>query len=197
MGSKFQIDRRQVVKLGFSAGVLASLPYAGILLADDESAELLQFVSDSDSPIEDSQTGTLSQKEFQRLFTFCEYVNKVWQFDANLTQYGLQLRADMELKTTRRPSYLVEYRNALDLIELVARNTNSVEQAWLTLLFSDVTAANFGATKLGRARRFVFSEIIAHQIPISGAFKSFGLVNYRGYFGGPYASPGSYRRGAI
>ncbi|MBT5221141.1 MAG: hypothetical protein HOM16_16890, partial [Woeseia sp.] len=180
MGNKFQIDRRQLVKLGFSAGVLASLPYAGISLADDESDELLQFVSDSDSPIENSQTGTLSQREFQTLFTLCEYVNDVWQFDANLTQYGKLLRADLELKTTRRPSYLVEYRNALELIELVARNTDSVEQAWPTLLFSDVAAANFGATRLGRARRFVFSEIIAHQIPISGAFRSFGLVNYRG-----------------
>ncbi len=70
-------------------------------------------------------------------------------------------------------------------------------EAWPTLLFSEVAADNLGATKLGRARRFVFSEVIAHQIPISGAFKSFGLINYRGYFGGPYASPASYRRAVL
>lgn len=194
--NRFLIDRRQLVKLGFSTSVLASLPYAGIALASDESDEFLQFVSDSDAPFDSSQTGTLNQKEFQTLFTLCEYVDKTWQFDANLTQYGRQLRADLELKTTRRPSYLVEYRNALELIELGTRNADSIEQFWATLLFSDVTAEDFGATKLGRARRFVFSEIITHQIPLSGAFKSFGLVNYRAYFGGPYASPSSYRRGA-
>lgn len=197
MGNKFQIDRRRLVKLGFSASVLASLPYTSISLGDDESDELLQIVSDSDFPIESSRIGTLSQEEFRTLFTLCHYVNDVWQFDADLTQYRQQLRADLGLKTTRQPSYLIEYKNALELIDRVASNTGSFEQAWPTLLFSDVTDANFGATKLGRARRFVFSEVIAHQIPISGAFKSFGLVNYRGYFGGPYASPGSYRRAVI
>ncbi len=190
MSSEFQIDRRKLIKLGFSASVLATLPVARIVLADDVTDALLRFVSDSESPVESTQTGSLSQDEFDTLFSLCEYVDKTWQFGANMAQYRQTLRADLGLKTSRHPSYLAEYKSALELVELA-------EEAWPTLLFSEVAADNLGATKLGRARRFVFSEVIAHQIPISGAFKSFGLINYRGYFGGPYALPASYRRAVL
>ena len=83
------------------------------------------------------------------------------------------------------------------LIERVRQQSGSDDEAWLTLLFSEADSAEFAATQLGRARHWVFSEIVAHQIPISGAFKNFGFVNYRGYFGGPFASPNSYRRAVL
>ena len=80
---------------------------------------------------------------------------------------------------------------------MVVGTTSSVEQAWASLLFSDFDVENFAATKLGRARRLVFSELITHQIPMSGAFKNFGLWNYSGYFGGSFTAPESYRKGAV
>ena len=95
----------------------------------------------------------------------------------------------------KEPSYLTEYEHAIELVNLLVKRGESVEQAWSSLLFANFGDENFESTKLGRARNFVFSEIITHQIPISEGFKSFGLVNYRGYFGGPYTSPDSYRRG--
>lgn len=187
MNSEFKIDRRRLIKMGFSASVLATLTNVRLAFADDVTDTLLRFVSDSESPVDSARVGSLSREEFQSLFSLCNYVDTVWEFGANMPRYQDQLRADLELKTTRQPSYLAEYESALELIELT-------EEAWPTLLFAELDADDFGSTKLGRARQFVFSEIIGHQIPISGAFKSLGLINYRGYFGGPYALHASYRR---
>ena len=111
--------------------------------------------------------------------------------------YFNRLRADLDFKTNEEPSYLTEYKHAVELISMMVGTTSSVEQAWASLLFSDFDVENFAATKLGRARRLVFSELITHQIPVSGAFKSFGLWNYSGYFGGSFTAPESYRKGAV
>lgn len=187
MSSEFTVDRRKLLKLGFSASVLATFPVAPIVFANDVTDALLRFVSDSESPIDCADVGSLSREEFNSLYSLCEFVDEVWEFGANMPRYREQLRADLELKTLRQPSYLAEYKSALELIKLA-------EQSWPTLLFSDVDTEEFSSTKLGRARQFVFSEIIGHQVPISGAFRSLGLINYRGYFGGPYALHASYRR---
>ncbi len=195
--SKLQIDRRQLLKLGLSSGVLASLPFACISLTQDDSAELLRFISDSDLPVDATRTGVLSQDEFDALSTLCGYVNEAWELDADMDIYVGRLRADLQFKTEEEPSYLTEYESAVELFNLVVGTTPGVEQAWASLLFSEFDVENFASTKLGRARRFVFSELIAHQIPMSGAFKSFGLWNYRGYFGGSFTAPESYRRGAV
>lgn len=190
MSDRFLIDRRKLIKLGISASVLATLPATRIVLADDVSDALLQFVGESESPVDSASVGSLQDSEFNSLFSLCEYVNSTWELSADMTLYRQLLRADLELKTTRQPSYLAEYRSAIELIELT-------EKDWPTLLFSEAGAENLSATRLGRARSFVFAEIIGHQIPISGAFKSFGLINYRGYFGGPYTMPASYRRAEL
>jgi len=195
--SKLFIDRRQLLKLGLSSGVLASLPFACVSLDNDDSAELLRFVSDSDVPVDATRTGVLSEDEFDALSTLCRYVNKAWELDADMPLHFNRLRADLQFKTEEEPSYLTEYESAAELFKLLGRGTSGVEQAWASLLFSEFDVENFGSTKLGRARRFVFAELIAHQIPMSGAFKSFGLWNYRGYFGGSFKAPESYRRGAV
>ncbi len=190
-----KIDRRQLIKMGLSAGVVAALPFGCVDLNDDDAGRLLEFVSDSDLPVDGKRTGTLTQADFDTLSTLCQYVDKVWELGANLDDYLAQLQVDLGFKTEEEPSYLTEYENAIELIQLLVRQSDSIEQAWASLLFSEFDAADFPHTKLGRARKFVFSEIVTHQIPISGGFKSFGLWNYTGYFGGAYTDPTSYRRG--
>lgn len=194
MNNKLWVDRRQLVKLGLSTTVLASIPFAGFSLADEVSGEMLREVSDLDLPVESSLTGVLEPEKSAALFNLCEFVDEAWQFKSDLAAYRPQFVADLELKTKVQPSYLTEYRHAVELITLARRNHPTIDQAWIFLLFSEADVEDFEYTKLGRARRLVFSEIVSHQVPISGAFKSFGLVNYRGYFGGPYSSPASYRR---
>ena len=191
------INRRRILELGVSASVLAVLPLVGACSAETLSKQLLQTISDAKGPIDEAVTGSLGRDEFASLATLCHFVDKAWELEANLPAYLGQLESDLGLKTSKPPSYLAEYRHALDLIELVSDASENIEQTWTTLLFAEFDMENFANTKIGRARRFVFSEIIAHQVPISGGFKSFGWVNYRGYFGGPYASPTSYTRGAL
>lgn len=191
------IDRRTLLKCGLSASLLTCLPLTGCSVEQDLSAELMRQVSDSDSVLNPDVTGQLSNAEFAALFSLCRFVDRAWSFEADLSGYKQVLRSDLDLKTGQRPSYLTEYQGAADLIDRVRQNSSSEDEAWLTLLFSAADSTGFEATRLGRARRWVFEEIVAHQIPVSGAFKKFGFVNYRGYFGGSFASPNSYRRAEL
>jgi len=197
MGTVLKIDRRALLKLGFSTGVLASVPLAGCVIADSTNDYLLEFVSDSEVPVNSDLTGVLNGEDFETLASLCKYVARAWQLPVGLDSYLGQLRVDLDLKTGKKPAYLTEYENAVQIVDKVRGEFDSDDQSWSSLLFAEFPANNLDSSRIGRARHFVFSEIIAHQIPISGAFKSFDLVNYRGYFGGPYTSPGSYRRGAV
>lgn len=193
--SRFIIDRRKLLRNGVPAGVIAALTVACGKITEDVSAFLLIFSDDSERPMKESRTGVLSPETFTVLASLSDYVNTNWSLGADMEIYHTQLQADLDLKTLIAPSYLTEYENAAELIERVNRHTSNTDETWALLLFSTFNVEGFSFTKLGRARRFVFSEMIKHQIPISGAFKSFGLTNYRGYFGGSYLSPDSYRRG--
>ena len=195
--TELKIDRRQLILMGLSSSVLAAIPLGCVKLGNDEADELLQFVSNSRSPVDAKRTGSLRQEDFEKLGGLCQYVNRAWELDADMVLYFNRLRADLDFKTSEEPSYLTEYKHAVELISMMVGTTSSVEQAWASLLFSDFDVENFAATKLGRARRLVFSELITHQIPVSGAFKSFGLWNYSGYFGGSFTAPESYRKGAV
>ena len=193
--NKLIINRRQFLKIGLSSGALAILPFGCVKVSDDDFSELLKFISDSDLPVNHQHTGELSNPDFYTLSTLCKYINQAWELTGDLDEYLDRLKGDLYFKTMEEPSYLTEYEHAIELVNLLVKRGESVEQAWSSLLFANFGDENFESTKLGRARNFVFSEIITHQIPISEGFKSFGLVNYRGYFGGPYPSPDSYRRG--
>jgi hypothetical protein len=195
--STLYIDRRRLLQLGLSSGVLAALPFGCISLTQDDSTELLRFVSDAEGPLDPTRTGVLSAEAFDALSSLGRYVNQVWELEADMPLYVDRLRADLQFKTEEEPSYLTEYDSAVELFKLVEGSSADAEQTWTSLLFADFDAEDFAATKLGRARHFVFHELIAHQMPMSGAFRSFGLWNYRGHFGGSYSAPESYRRGGI
>jgi len=194
---KAHIDRRQLLKLGLSSGALAALPLGCAMFHADAEAELLERVGDSPLPLEPTRKGRLRDGDFDTLTSLCRYVDENWQLQTDMALYLDRLKADLHFKTDAEPSYLTEYENAIRLVQLTTRGADDPDQAWATLLFAHFEAPRLEETKLGRARAFVFAELITHQIPISGAFKSFGLWNYRGYFGGSYANADSYRRGSV
>ena len=194
---KARIDRRQLLKLGLSSGVLATLPFGCVAFREDEEAAMSELVSDSPLPVDPARTGRLRDQHFDTLETLGRYVDKAWELKTDLDLYRDRLKADLHFKTDAEPSYLTEYVHAVELIQVASRAADEPDQAWATLLFARFDTPRFDDTKLGRARTFVFSELITHQIPLSGGFKSFGLVNYRGYFGGSYANDDSYRRGTL
>jgi len=195
--NEFTIDRRKLIKLGLSASALAFLPLGCLPLSEDKKGVFLKIISDTELPVNSDLTGKLTDLEFNTLASLCEYVNKVWKMTPDLDTYLKTLRSDLNLKTGEEPSYLTEYRNPVGLIDAVVDKDNDGDKGWTTLLFSEFEDANFQNTQLGRARRLVFSEMIAHFIPISGGFKSFGLWNYTGYYGGSYTSSESYRKATI
>ena len=192
---RVRLDRRALVKWGMSAGTIASIPFGRLILAAGTEENLLAFVSVSEGPIQQGIVGELSEVEFTSLFTLCEFVVAGWSLSVDMQAYRRRLRRDLSVKTTERPSYLVEYQTAAALIaELSAAGSDKV---WPTLLFTQFEDVELGPTRLGRARRFVFAEIISHMIPVTGAFTEFGLVNYAGYMGGSFSEPDSYRRLAV
>ena len=192
---KLEIDRRALLKLGLSTGVLARLPLAGCIIADATSDYLLEIVSTSDLPIDPTRTGQLSDADFQQLSSMCQYVARTWELSTDLDGYLARLRNDLVFKTREEPSYLSEYENAAEAVNRVRGELESNDQSWSSLLFAELPASDLAATRIGRARRLVFAEMVIHQMSVSGAFKSFGLVNYAGYYGGPYMAAGSYRKG--
>jgi len=193
--AEVSLDRRRLLQMGMSAAVVAVLPAGCLTVPQDESEQLLQRVSDSPRPLDGERLGSLDDAQFETLAGLPRFVDQGWALQTDLDPYLERLRSDLEHKTKYAPSYLTEYEHAVELIHLVSGSRATSQEAWSALLFAEFEAADLAATKLGRARRFVFDELVTHQIPISGAFKGFGLVNYRGYFGGPFADPASYRRG--
>ena len=192
--NKIDIDRRKLVKMGLTMGAFSLFPFSCIQISDQHTSELLKFISHSDVPVNEKQIGELTSVEFKTLSSLCSYVNQIWELTLNLDQYLQTLNADLKLKTNEVPSYLTEYKNAIELVDLFEGFNGHIDDGWSTLLFGEFTQEDLSSTKIGRARRLVFSEIITHFVPISGGFKAFGLMNYRGYFGGSYASPESYRK---
>jgi hypothetical protein len=136
----------------------------------------------------------LTKAEFDKLSSLCKYVNKEWKLVNNMEDYLLILKSDLRLKTSIAPSYLTEYRNAISLIDGLNGKEVDFDSTWYTLLFTEYMVPGLESTKLGRARKFAFSEIVTHFVPISGAFKTFSLWNYPGHFGGSFLSDTSYRK---
>ena len=186
------IDRRSLLHWGLSASVLASLPLGRLSIAQTVEASLLEFVGAERLPIDASNSGELSDDAFAAISGICEFVRNGWQLDFEIDAYLPRLQRDLQFKTGEVPSYLSEYESAAALVNAFA--SDDPGQVWTTLLFAEFPDVDLAPTRLGRARRLVFAEIIAHMIPISGSFKSFGIVNYAGYIGGPFAHPDSYRR---
>ena len=151
--NKLSIDRRQLLKLGISSSILATMSFNNIVLADDVTGRLLEFVSDSDLPVGKTKTGALSDVQFNSLSSLCRFVDQTWELHSELDQYFNQLQGDLFLKTSQEPSYLTEYDRAIELYDLVVSDSESAERVWPKLLCSTFQADNFAGRRLGRAGR--------------------------------------------
>ena len=143
---KLEIDRRALLKLGLSTGVLASLPLAGCFIADATSDYLLEAVSTSDLPIDPTRTGPLSDADFEQLSSLCHYVARTWELSTDLDEYLARLRNDLAFKTREEPGYLTEYENAVQVIKRVRGEPESDDQSWSLLLFAEFPASDLAAT---------------------------------------------------
>ena len=123
METTLSVDRRTLLKLGISTGVLASVPLAGCTVALSTRDFLLDFVSDSEMPVDRDRTGVLSSESFETLASLCGYVARSWQLPTELDAYLGQLETDLQLKCRERPAYLTEYENAVRACRQSTRRT--------------------------------------------------------------------------
>ena len=70
--TELKIDRRQLIRMGLSSSVLAAIPLGCVRLGNDKADELLQFVSNSRSPVDEKRTGSLRQEDFEKLAGLCQ-----------------------------------------------------------------------------------------------------------------------------
>lgn len=190
------ISRRILLKAGLSVALLAAIPMSGLSFALS-NRELDGVVgASSHEPYKSNLTGQLSEMDTIQLKDFAIWVISAWEF-SNMESYPDSLTGILKIKTNEKPSYLEEYRNAALLIEEAKPRFNSKNEMFIHLLFNGRDQEDMIGTRLGRARQFVFDEIIRH-IVANGGFRRFGFVNYKGYIGGgSFYDSNSYRREII
>jgi hypothetical protein len=123
-----------------------------------------------------SELGRLSEQEKQRVWQLAVATGALWGL-SELSQS--ELFGFLDLKTQSPPSYLAEYRNALELFASACQNHPPPEAV------AGILRQARGQSAAEHARRFVFRELIALHLA-SGGFHEFGLTRFRGFIGDGY-----------
>jgi hypothetical protein len=120
-----------------------------------------------------AETGSLTEPEKRGLWLLAQATGAVWSL-SELSESDL--RGFLDLKTRSAPSYLAEYRNALEIFAAAERDHTPTEAVQAILRGST------GGIAAAHARHFVIAEFLALYLA-SGAFRQFGLTRYRGFLG--------------
>lgn len=190
------ISRRTLLLAGLTAGFVTLLPKRGIsiLLSNRDIEPTGQDAKDG-IPYMDSIVGSLADEDVSAITSFAGWSIDAWGFES-MDGYQDFLKSVLQLKASTSPSYLEEYRNAANLIRDVRSRSSTEPEAFVYLLFAERNGLASISTRLGRARKFVFDEIVQHLVA-NGGFKKFGLVNYGGRINLPFTNPNSYRRAGL
>ncbi|WP_317930691.1 hypothetical protein [Halioxenophilus sp. WMMB6] len=190
-----KITRRLLISAGVAAGVAALIPLSGLLVSLPEE-DLAPIAGDKNAPANQpyraEQTGSLDGSAVSQLQDFCRWAIAAWALPG-LDDYAAQLPALLELKTQQAPSYLAEYQSAAALLMAARAREKSDDQAYTYALFAGRDLKNSNATRLGRAERWVFNELVRHMIK-TGGFRRFGSQNYDGFINVAFTEAGAFRR---
>ncbi len=127
----------------------------------------------------ESAVGTLSEKERAGLVAMARAVGQMWHFD-QLDE--AELEEIFEDKAASPPSYLAEYRHALGWFERRRDQGVSAVAAFEQCLAASLKDGS-EFTSEARVRAFFVEEVLNLYLA-SGAFRSFGFMNYRGHWSG-------------
>lgn len=132
-----------------------------------------------------SQTlGPLPQGTIETLWTIFVAVGEHWSLDDQPSAYRLRFETFLENRINLNPIYEGYYLDGAAYFEsLVADIGRTPALARLFTQKPRVVQAGIPATRLESVQRFVVNEFISLRLALGG-FKSFGAINYRGYFGG-------------
>ena len=185
------MDRRTFILAAAAAAMGLDATWAQ---APDLDAWLLAEVTGPPGPRDAARVGSLARRDHRLLLGFFRHIGKRWELAAASGVGDRHFASLTSHKTEQRPSYLAEYHEAAVIIAEVRARTGSLDEAYERLLVP-VDLPGFSLhTRLGRAQRFVSSELIT-WIVCQGGFRRFGYANYRGFMGGLFtAVPPPYRQ---
>ncbi|MBX5164531.1 MULTISPECIES: hypothetical protein [unclassified Rhizobium] len=138
----------------------------------------------------------LSQATVETLWTIFVAIGERWTLGDDPSTYRLRFETFLENRINVSPIYRDYYaKGAVYFDELVS---DLGQAAALDRLFGQkprVVQSGIPATRLEAIQRFVANEFISLRLALGG-FKSFGAINYRGYFGGANieGEPTPYRK---
>jgi hypothetical protein len=187
-------NRRVLLAAGLAVPFVALLPSSALsqTLSPSEAAPV-EPSSPPGIPESPALTGALLKDDVSVVRSFASWGIEAWGF-AEMEGYAQTLEGVLTLKTGAVPSYLTEYRRAVSLMRDARNRLGTDASAFIHLMFTERGGAATPLTAIGRARQFVFDEIVRH-IVASGGFKKFGLVNYDGFINVSFYDSRSYRRG--
>lgn len=134
----------------------------------------------------------LTASERWRLWPILVQIGKQW---GNLGYGSAAIRSSwlefLDAKTTKEPSYVGEYVNALNVIREL-RDLYGEDEAYHRLFFDNGIPSGDPTTRVAHVKRFVVDEFIKMQV-VAGGFRGFvhpddramgEIVNYNGFVGG-------------
>lgn len=184
------MDRRTFILAAAAAAIGLKANWVFPAELDDWLLEEVSQTPNLRSPL---QLGNLTYEQSQLLYGLFLHIGKTWEM-SNVSEIQEWHFSDLiENKTTQSPSYLTEYIEAVNIIVKIQNQGVGLIEAYTRLLFPLDRPELFIKTRLGRAQKFVSSELIIWYVS-QGGFKRFGYKNYRGFMGGPFTtSPPPYR----
>lgn len=190
------IDRR-----AFLGGVLAVTAASvasnsRIAVADALTDWLTQPFAPSGAMLDPQIVKELPADIAKRWGRFSTFLIKTWGFEPHVEPSVDDIVTDLFVfKTTSVPSYYSEYVAANDTVERARNSLTSEDRAFELLSFGVIEDTNPSVSRLGRFRKFVFSET-ARYLVSSGGFRRFKPApgnapakNYQGYIAGPFNNP--------
>jgi hypothetical protein len=130
-----------------------------------------------------SGIGSLEPEEVERLWEVFRAIAEAWGSPGTdpALQYSQWLEF-VKLRTEQAPSYLAEYRSAVEVLEELTRRYG---QGVLRRLLFELggQTADAATTRLAHVKIYVVDEFIRVWLA-TGGFRAFGAGNYNGYISG-------------
>jgi hypothetical protein len=140
-----------------------------------------------------SKPRDLTPSELWRLWPILVQIGKQW---GNLGYGSAAIRSSwlefLDAKTTKEPSYVGEYVNALVVMRELKAIYGGEYEAFKRLLFDNGIPPGDPTTRVAHVKRFVVDEFIKMQV-VAGGFRGFvrpkdratgEIINYNGFVGG-------------
>ena len=130
------------------------------------------------------ETGILRREHKDALWHVFSYIGSRWQTTPFNAVTRTAFTRVLDLKTSRTPSYYMEYISAVQLLDKLALQTGSISSA-IAGLFEN---GDHDDSQQQHAYTYVVSEFIMLQVA-RGGFRKWGYLNYPGYTGGSFNNP--------